>query len=254
MSDQVIPVAAPIDSDSAGRGGAVATQACMRVVCQSTNSVGTGFLHSSGLVITAEHVIRGCSTPVLVLSNLSQFNATVVAVDPVLDLALVRPSTPINAPPLSLSTATGFSIGAHVSTWGYPGGYTGAAPMLSAGYLAAMDAHLVSGQQITRWVVNAAFNAGNSGGPLLLIETGEVIGVVSSKLAPISPYAQSALTALEGQMSGFMYTATRPDGTTENVSEGRVIALILNELRSQVQLVIGYAVLLDDLRDRLRMC
>ena len=120
--------------------------------------------------------------------------------------------------------------------------------MLSAGYLAAMDAHLINGNQVIRWVVNAAFNSGNSGGPLILIETGEVIGVVSSKLAPISQFAEQALTAMEANSSGVCYTQTLSDGTVRQLVEGQVIAMILNELRSQVQLVIGYAVLLDDLR------
>lgn len=96
--------------------------------------------------------------------------------------------------------------------------------------------------------MNAAFNSGNSGGPLLHIETGEVIGVVSSKLAPISDWARSALAALEGQNSGFMYTATKSDGSKKSMSEGQIVASILNELREQVQLVIGMAALLGDLR------
>ena len=111
-----------------------------------------------------------------------------------------------------------------------------------------MDAHLINGNQVIRWVVNAAFNSGNSGGPLILIETGEVIGVVSSKLAPISQFAEQALTAMEANSSGVCYTQTLSDGTVRQLVEGQVIAMILNELRSQVQLVIGYAVLLDDLR------
>ena len=57
-----------------------------------------------------------------------------------------------------------------------------------------------------------------------------------------------ALEALENQKSGFTYSATRPDGTKISVSEGQVIGMVLKELRSQVQLVIGQAVLLDDLR------
>jgi hypothetical protein len=120
--------------------------------------------------------------------------------------------------------------------------------MLSAGYLAAMDAHLIGDRQVSKWVVNAAFNSGNSGGPLMLIETGEVIGVVSSKLAPISPFAQQALAAMEANQSGVAYTQTLPDGSSRNLVEGQIMAMIMNELRSQVQLVIGYAVLLDDLR------
>ena len=141
------------------------------------------------------------------------------------------------------------SIGAHVSTWGFPGGYSGASPMLSVGYLAAKDARRTAGgNTIEQWVVNAAFNSGNSGGPLLLIETGEVIGVVSSKLAPISQVAASALTALENAQSGLTYTATRPDGSTFTLMEGQIVAMVLTELRRQVQLVIGYAVLLDDIK------
>lgn len=248
MSDQIIPVAAPIDSDSAGRGGAVATQACMRVMCHSTNSVGTGFLHKSGRIITAEHVIRGCNDPELILSNLTKIKTRVVALDPVLDLAILEPEFPVAAPAMALSASSNFAIGAHVSTWGYPGGYQGAAPMLSAGYLAAMDAHLIAGRTVSKWVVNAAFNSGNSGGPLLLIETGEVIGVVSSKLAPISIAAQQAFAVLESNQSGVCYNQTLSDGTTRTLVESQIVALIMNELRSQVQLVIGYAVLLDDLR------
>jgi hypothetical protein len=120
--------------------------------------------------------------------------------------------------------------------------------MLSAGYLAAMDAHRIGPEVVTRWVVNAAFNSGNSGGPLLLIETGEVIGVVSSKLAPLSAQSQGIINHLETTKSGFFLTITYPDGRTEDVSEAKLIAMVLNELRGQVQLVIGYAVLLEDLR------
>lgn len=243
-----VPVSAPIDTDSAGRGGGIATQACVRVLCPAANSAGTGFLHSSGKVITAEHVVRGCSSVTLMRSDLTAVPGTVIAVDPILDLALIEAAHAITGAPLQISAATSLAIGAHVSTWGYPGGYSGSSPMLSAGYLAAMDGRQIGGRLVRQWVVNAAFNSGNSGGPLLLIETGEVIGVVSSKLAPISAHAQSALTALQAQTSGFMYTATRPDGTQEQVSEGQVVAMVLNELRAQVQLVIGYAVLLDDLR------
>ena len=244
-----VPVAAPIDSDSAGRGGEIAAQAVVRVICPPTASLGTGFLHHSGGIVTAEHVVRGCQQAILSLSNRSQVCATVAATDADHDLALLQPQRAINATPLALSGLQSFSIGAHVSTWGFPGGYGGMSPMLSVGYLAAKDAHrTAAGNTIEQWVVNAAFNSGNSGGPLMLIESGEVIGVVSSKLAPISREAASALSALENQQSGFVYTATRPDGSTFNISEGQIVAMILNELRRQVQLVIGYAVLLEDLK------
>jgi hypothetical protein len=88
--------------------------------------------------------------------------------------------------------------------------------------------------------------------PVLHIETGDVIGVVSSKIAPISRQAASALEVLSKQQSGFMYSATLPDGSTKQLSEGQVVGMVLDELRNQVQLVIGQAVLVDDLRNFLK--
>lgn len=248
MPEQTVPVSAPIDTDSAGRGGDIAQQSVFRVICPDTNSSGTGFLHHSGNVITAEHVIRGSKRPHIIFSNGTGMAASIAAQEKRIDLALLRPSENLTAKPLIISSAADFAIGTQVSTWGYPGGYSGALPMLSVGYLAGMSGlQTASGEVTKQWVVNAAFNSGNSGGPLLHIETGEVMGVVSSKLAPISAQARSALTALENQKSGFMYTATQPDGTQIQVSEGQIVAGILNELRQQVQLVIGMAVLLADI-------
>jgi hypothetical protein len=139
-------------------------------------------------------------------------------------------------------------IGTQVSTWGFPGGYNGLSPMLSVGYLAGTDAYkLNSGKIVRKWVVNAAFNGGNSGGPLIHIETGAVFGVVSSKLAPISPEAAAILQILEQQKYGMQYTGKKPDGTDVSYSEAQLVGAVLNELRRQVQLVIGQAVLQEDL-------
>lgn len=166
-----------------------------------------------------------------------------------LDLAILALQPKLAATPLEISARTDVAIGTQVTTWGFPSGYAGRAPLLSVGYLSGLQAMAKpSGRTITQWVVNAAFNGGNSGGPLVDLETGEVIGVVSSKLAPISPLAKSALDALDNQKAGFMYGATRPDGTSVEFSEGQIVAMVLKELRNQVQLVIGQAVLLSDLQ------
>ena len=76
--------------------------------------------------------------------------------------------------------------------------------------------------------------------------------MVSSKLAPISQTAAKALEALSNQKTGFMYEATLPDGSKTSFSEGQVVGMVLDELRKQVQLVIGQAVLLEDLRNFLK--
>lgn len=60
--------------------------------------------------------------------------------------------------------------------------------------------------------------------------------------------ARAAVEALQAQNSGFMYPAQLPDGTTKTFSEAQVVAMVLEELRQQVQLVVGHAVWLGDLR------
>jgi Trypsin-like peptidase domain len=243
-----VPVAAPIDTDSAGRLGDIATHAVVRLLCLERNEVGTGFLHKSGNLITAEHVVRGCVKPQMVLSNGTLSDVAVIATDQDHDIALLKPNIPMSAKPLEIAHAGDFKIGTQVSTWGFPGGYNGLSPMLSVGYLAGIDAYKVpSGNIIRKWVVNAAFNGGNSGGPLIHIETGAVFGVVSSKLAPISPDAAAILQILEKQKFGMQYSGKKEDGTDITFSEAQLVGMVLNELRRQVQLVIGQAVLREDL-------
>lgn len=250
---QTIPVAAPIDPDSAGRSGETALKSVFRIISQETNSSGTGFLHKSGKIITAEHVVRSAQYVRIAFPDGTTTKANVLSADRDSDISVLEPRRKPTALPLELSSATKCSIGAPVSTWGFPSGYSGLAPILSAGYLSGiMGTPKESGRIVKQWVVNAAFNSGNSGGPLINLETGAVIGVVSSKLAPISQMAQTALDALSNQTSGFMYSATGPDGTKYQLSEGQIVATILDELRRQVQLVIGMAVHLEDITSFLK--
>jgi hypothetical protein len=54
------------------------------------------------------------------------------------------------------------------------------------------------------------------------------------------------------QHFGMMYTATLPDGTTKQISEAQLVGTVLDELRRQVQLVIGYAAITGDLKEFLK--
>jgi S1-C subfamily serine protease len=169
--------------------------------------------------------------------------AVVAFSDERLDLSAIRPATPIAGQPLTISAEENLSIGQQIAIWGFPAGYIGRLPMLSVGYFSGGDAvRIKSGEMVPQMVVNAAVNHGNSGGPVLLVETGEVIGVADNKIVPLSGDALAALAALQQQPSGFIYPATMPDGTTRNFSEAQVVAVVLEELRQQVQLVVGHAV------------
>lgn len=152
------------------------------MLCLDTNSSGTGFLHPSGHVITAEHVIRQSQNILLLDTNGNKIKAQVKAFDVEIDLAILTINPLVTLKPLGISRQQEVPVGSRVATWGFPTGYNGLAPLLSVGYLSGVQAfRLPSGNVIQQWIVNAAFNSGNSGGPLLNIDTGEVIGVVSSK-------------------------------------------------------------------------
>lgn len=249
-SDQ-LPTVSSLQAESAGRGGPQAAASVVRVICTGAPSAGTGFVHKSGWVVTAAHVVRPCGDSVIVRTAGGQ-SVSVKAVrrDDLLDLAILSTEPKLEVSrALPLSASTTFAIGAQVSTWGFPAGYGGAMPLLSVGYLAGVDqVKSEFGLSPPLWVVNGAFNSGNSGGPVISTENASVIGIVSSKLAPIPKDVEDALNALGSNQNGFMYKRRNPDGTLKDLSEGQVVAEVLRYLRSQTQLVVGYSVSVKELR------
>ncbi|WP_293681234.1 serine protease [uncultured Phenylobacterium sp.] len=223
LAESPLPSSAPTVAQTSRRAGIASV---FRVICSATQSEGSGFLHRSGNVISSEHVVRGCQQVTLRLPNNNEVVGEVLRADRVRDLALIAPTTRIRAPLFSISAATSVEVGSQIAFWGFPGGYNDAPPLFGAGYVAGLTYTATAGGRRPQWVLNAAINQGNSGGPVVLVETGEVIGVAVSKMAPLSPASKAMLDELDGQPIG----------------------LLLKELRGQVQLVVGTAVMLGDLQ------
>ena len=250
---------APLSTDSAGKAANIAVSSVFRVMCHakgnpSSNftSFGTGFLHKSGLLVTAAHVSNGCDRIAISLPDGTLSPANVSFSDDRLDLSALKPITQITGTPLQVSHDVPLNLGEQIAIWGFPAGYIGRFPMVSVGYFSGGDAVPVKTangvEMVSQMVVNAAVNHGNSGGPVVLVGTGEVIGIADNKIVPLSAEAVAALDALQTQSNGFMYQANMPDGSTKSFSEAQVVAMVLEELRQQVQLVVGHAVWSGDLR------
>lgn len=257
MANDRIAVAAPMTTDLAGRSGTTALRSVYRVMCPSRGLSGTGFLHKSGKVITAAHVIQNCPASGIAIVNISGnvYQVSSISQDVALDLAILSPKTKIiGSEALPISSSDQYAIGSQVSTWGFPAGYQGLAPLLSSGYLSGTDkVALPKGTEpVSQLIVNAAFNSGNSGGPLIEIENGTVIGVVSSKLAPLPDHIEQALSVLKENKGITQFTRKNRDGSEEKLSTDNVVEEVLQYLRSQTQLVIGFAVAPGDLRTFLK--
>jgi hypothetical protein len=92
-----------------------------------------------------------------------------------------------------------------------------------------------------------AFNPGNSGGPLFIAGSEEVIGVVVSKHAPITTFVRSAIDVLARNKSGVVYTATDEHGNKREFVESQVVAEVLLYFRQMTQVMIGEAVAASEL-------
>jgi S1-C subfamily serine protease len=245
---------APLEIDSAGRASEAAQNGVARIICRSTTYGGTGFLHKSGFLITAAHVVNGCDTKnLVVISGSGQaVGVSSVSADNEKDLSILKPTTAFEGKPIDIDINFVPKLGEQVATWGYPGGYSGLTPLLSVGYFSGIQ-NFIGGQHSTnsikRWVINAAFNGGNSGGPLMSVESGKVIGIVSSKYAPLPKHIADIIEFLKNDGSG-MHSGARLHG--KDLSQAQLAGYVLEYLRTQVQLVIGYSVTMEDLVDFLK--
>jgi len=101
---------------------------------------------------------------------------TVAGTSDVLDVALVRLSTPALALPLTWGNSDSLKSLDTVVAVGYPLGFTGP-PSLAKGYVSRV---LTSSTGVPLIQTDAAVNEGNSGGPLLN-ECGAVVGLITLK-------------------------------------------------------------------------
>jgi hypothetical protein len=210
----------------------------VRIVCGGATGIGSGFIHSSGVVVTAAHVAHKCSSPKQNLTfRLSDNTIVPLRDEPVfddeLDLALLVPATPVG-PGLKLYNGSDLTIGTLAGIWGFPDPYRGARPLLTMSYLSGGDGALI--------FVNGEINPGNSGGPLLDIETGAVLGVIVRKFTPEIPEdILGGLRALGRLKGGVIYKGER-DGSPITYTLAQLIERVLAYLHDQAQLGMGIAV------------
>lgn len=137
---------------------------------------GTGFLIGpNGYILTAAHVI-GNKCAINVLTDRGDYAAQLIKIDHEKDLALLKIDSS-SLPHLPLGQFNGMGRLEEIWTYGYPlGRDLGYSVVATVGHITAMQ----SSGSTSHFLVDAAANPGNSGGPVLN-RRGEVVGVMTGK-------------------------------------------------------------------------
>ena len=222
------------------------------VITSATEQKGTGWLVSDKHIVTNEHVIRGgAGGQILVqFSDGITIHGTSASFNALTDIAVITLDHPVRYPVLKIDP-TPPSVGEKICAWGHPLGYNGPLPILSVGYVAGFNAHHPAGlnNPQRRLVLNAALNPGNSGGPVFVWGEDAVRGVAVTKHAPISNFLQSALSALQENKSGVMFSAADDSGQNHQFVESQIVAQLLHYFRDMTQVVIGEAISAQEVID-----
>jgi len=145
------------------------------MVVHAGNSLGSGFAIGENCIITNAHVVDNASSISVSTYSGDIYEAAVFACDEDLDLAAL---VVLNAEfsPLPVADIDACRIGDDIYTIGAPKSMT---YTLTKGVISAKQRMVRAKEYIQ---IDAAINAGNSGGPLLN-ESGEVLGVNTLKMS-----------------------------------------------------------------------
>lgn len=139
---------------------------------------GSGFLYNNqGDIITNAHVIKDTDAIYVRTSNARFYPAAVIGVSEETDIALLRVPQLANQDTLPLSENP-VEIGDEVIALGSPHGFQNT---VTLGIISGADRNIeVDGYTYSNaYQISAPITHGNSGGPLLRRETGEIIGINS---------------------------------------------------------------------------
>jgi S1-C subfamily serine protease len=149
-------------------------------------AVGSGVvIVDKGIILTNVHVVAGARRVKVVFADGLESDATVVALQPEDDLAVLQAATvPDDLVPATLRSTSDLAPGDEVIAVGFP---FGIGPSVSDGVVSGLRREFRSpeGERLLTNLIqfDAAANPGSSGGPLVTTD-GAVVGIVTAILNP----------------------------------------------------------------------
>lgn len=143
------------------------------------NSLGSGFMITDKLIVTAAHVVKVAERLVVQFYDGETIPAKVITSYERADIALIELFRPkMNATTVKFGDSDGMKIGQQVFVVGVP---LGVGFSMSSGYVSAFKKESLGKNPFTNTEfiqTDAAINQGNSGGPMFNLN-GDVVGIVS---------------------------------------------------------------------------
>lgn len=224
------------------------TPSIVRITCQASGIVGTAFKHKSGHLLASSNSIRGCTDVIVGLASGDTIMAEVVARDQQTDLALLLPKAPVPGRPLELARLQDVPVGTATAAIGYPAGHMGGSAHIFLGYVSGIHRiQIESGRSFKKLILGGNYNSGLAGSPLF-DKDGNVIGILAGTVSPLSDSTVSALNALKAER-GAAFIWQQPDGVKVPLSQGQVVAMVLEEILMQGHYLVGLATPLRDLSE-----
>jgi S1-C subfamily serine protease len=147
---------------------------------------GTGFFVSKdGYVVTAQHVVGNLPQPITILlsDEKTSLIGKVVTSSVEHDFAILKFET-TNSPFITFEPFRSLAEGDDVMYMGHPFGIP------SVVTNKAMISWMGTSEGGDAYQLNGIVNSGNSGGPLMDIKSGHVVGIVKAKYGTLTPYLQ----------------------------------------------------------------
>ena len=143
------------------------------------NGLGSGFMISDKLIVTAAHVVKVAERLIVQFADGETIPAKVVTAYASADIALIELFRPrMNATTVKFGDSDSMKIGQRIFVVGVP---LGVGFSMSSGYVSAVKNESLGKNPFTSAdfiQTDAAINQGNSGGPMFNLN-GEVVGIVS---------------------------------------------------------------------------
>ena len=209
------------------------------------NGEGSGVVWSNdGDIVTNNHVVEGTSSVEVVLASGEHIPATVVATDPLTDLAVIHVDrTDLRAAKFSKSLPR---VGTLVLAVGNPLGFESS---VSLGIVSGLNREIPSGGTTPALVdllqTDAAISPGNSGGALIDLE-GNVVGVNVAYIPP-SQQAVSIGFAIPAVTARDVVQQLIDKGTVEHAFLGIEPRPLTPQIASQLGLSVSEGVFVFDL-------